>query len=330
MPNWNGLILTKKGRVLQVKVEAGAILTLTKMKLGDGSISGSQTLEDLTDLVAPRQNIGIATKEVTDNGLCKISSTISNAGLTAGYYVKELGVFAEDPDEGEILYAITTDTAPDYMPAEGGAMAISQEFAVYVAVSNADSVIVQIDPGALATMGYVSLHIQDHNTNASAHSDMVGATATSAGKRGMLPAPAIGDDKAFFAGDGTWKEVPTPSVMIGATASVAGKAGLVPAPEILDKNKVLKGDGTWGDIFDLIYPVGSIYMSTAETSPAVLFGGTWEAMPAGRVLLAQGTSAWGTEYAAGSTGGEATHTLTVGELPAHGHTAAASALNIYG
>lgn len=52
-----------------------------------------------------------------------------------------------------------------------------------------------------------------------------------------------------------------------------------------------------------VYPVGSIYMSTVSTNPATLFGfGTWEAMPAGRVLLAQGKSSWGTTYNAGSTG----------------------------
>lgn len=69
------------------------------------------------------------------------------------------------------------------------------------------------------------------------------------------------------------------------------------------------------------YPVGSIYMSVNSTSPADLFGGTWEAMPAGRVLLAQGTSEWGVEYQAGSTGGEHEHQLSVGELPEHDHTA---------
>ena len=75
------------------------------------------------------------------------------------------------------------------------------------------------------------------------------------------------------------------------------------------------------DILKKIYPVGSIYMSTVSTNPATLFGfGRWEAMPAGRVLLAQGTASWGT-YNAGSTGGEATHQLTVGEMPAHSHKA---------
>ena len=60
-------------------------------------------------------------------------------------------------------------------------------------------------------------------------------------------------------------------------------------------------------------------MSVNSTSPADLFGGTWEAMPAGRVLLAQGTSEWGVEYQAGSTGGEHEHQLSVGELPSHEH-----------
>ena len=79
------------------------------------------------------------------------------------------------------------------------------------------------------------------------------------------------------------------------------------------------------DTMKKIYPVGSIYMSTVSTNPATLFGfGTWEAMPAGRVLLAQGKSSWGTTYNAGSTGGEATHTLTVGEMPVHTHGASAN------
>lgn len=71
------------------------------------------------------------------------------------------------------------------------------------------------------------------------------------------------------------------------------------------------------------YPVGSIYMSVNPTSPSTLFGGTWEAMPAGRVLLAQGTASWGT-YNAGSTGGEATHQLTVEEMPSHNHSASSN------
>lgn len=170
MPNWNGLVLTKKGQLLQAKVGTGVVLALTKMKLGSGVLPNGTSLEDLTDLVTPEQNVGIAAKEVlTDQKMCKISATITNVGLSAGYYVRELGVFANDPDDGEILYAVTSDSAPDYLPPEGGSTAVSQEFAVYIAASNASDVNVSIDPGALATMGYVIQNLDAHNASDTAH-----------------------------------------------------------------------------------------------------------------------------------------------------------------
>lgn len=173
MPNWNGLVLTKKGQLLQAKVGTGVVLALTKMKLGSGVLPNGTSLEDLTDLVTPEQNVGIAAKEVlTDQKICKISATITNVGLSAGYYVRELGVFANDPDDGEILYAVTSDSAPDYLPPEGGSTAVSQEFAVYISASNASDVNVSIDPGALATMGYVQLSINTHNEDPASHPDI--------------------------------------------------------------------------------------------------------------------------------------------------------------
>ena len=57
--------------------------------------------------------------------------------------------------------------------------------------------------------------------------------------------------------------------------------------------------------FNLIYPVGSIYMSTVNVDPGTIFGGTWEQLK-DTFLLGAGDS-----YTAGDTGGEATHTLTV-------------------
>lgn len=72
------------------------------------------------------------------------------------------------------------------------------------------------------------------------------------------------------------------------------------------------GSGSKADSFG--YPVGSIYMSVRDTNPAFLFGGTWERLQ-DRFLLAAGET-----YEAGVTGGEATHTLTAGEMPNHTHT----------
>ena len=105
MANWNGLQLTNKGIALQAKVQAGTQLHITKLKLGSGVVPSGTDIKTLTDLITPEQNLGIGGKEAIDD-YCKISSTISNTELETGYYVRELGVFAQDPDEGEILTCI--------------------------------------------------------------------------------------------------------------------------------------------------------------------------------------------------------------------------------
>lgn len=69
----------------------------------------------------------------------------------------------------------------------------------------------------------------------------------------------------------------------------------------------------WEKIKLAPYPVGSIYMSMEPTSPASFIGGTWEQIQ-GKFLLGADST-----YTAGSTGGEATHTLTIDEMPKHRH-----------
>ena len=85
----------------------------------------------------------------------------------------------------------------------------------------------------------------------------------------------------------------TYSKMTAATASAAGKEGLVPAPAAGAQGKFLRGDGTWQAIATSglsAYPVGSIYQSTNSTSPAALFGGTWEQIASERVLMGASSS----------------------------------------
>ena len=77
------------------------------------------------------------------------------------------------------------------------------------------------------------------------------------------------------------------------------------------KIKLIGGD----DPLNSLHPVGSIFISTENTSPASMFGGEWEQI-GGRFLLGADST-----YEAGSTGGEATHTLTMKEMPNHYHNA---------
>ena len=88
-----------------------------------------------------------------------------------------------------------------------------------------------------------------------------------------------------------------------------------PKVAVLDESGRIYSRALSSLVLEAVYPVGSIYMSVNSTSPATLFGGTWEAIQ-GKFLL----GADGGAYKAGSTGGEATHTLTVDEMPKHTHS----------
>lgn len=105
-------------------------------------------------------------------------------------------------------------------------------------------------------------------------------------------------------------------------------------------NDVLKGNGAleiYGsaikifgtNLFEFIYPVGSIYISTSSTNPNTLFGvGTWEAFGTGRTLVGIDTNQ--TEFdTVEETGGEKNHTLTIDEMPSHNHTQAGHSHNVW-
>lgn len=102
----------------------------------------------------------------------------------------------------------------------------------------------------------VGLGIPSTNTT---YEVMGAATASAAGTKGLVPAPAAGKQNSFLRGDGTWV-VPTDHTyndMTGASASAAGTHGLVPAPAAGKNTSFLRGDGTWVVPTDHIYTAGT-------------------------------------------------------------------------
>ncbi|MCR5175687.1 MAG: phage tail protein [Anaerovibrio sp.] len=147
MSQWAGGVLTAAGRALQAKVEIGATLSLTRIKLGDGTESMS-AVDALTDLVSPKTVLGISSATAAD-GIATITGVMSASQLNAGFYCREWGLFAQDPDVGEILYMVTIDSNPEWLPASTQASQVSATYALKVAVTNASSITVNIDPAGL-------------------------------------------------------------------------------------------------------------------------------------------------------------------------------------
>ena len=165
MANWNGGILTNKGRALAAKVEAGTCkLAFTKMKVGDGT---SSNVESLTDLASPKQAISLSAIVPASDGTCDVSGVLTNATLEKGFYLREMGLFATDPEEGEILYAVAVDNTPDYLQAKGGATNLALDMHMKIAIASASSVSMEGKLEGLVT----AEQLEAHNTSETAHED---------------------------------------------------------------------------------------------------------------------------------------------------------------
>lgn len=172
-----------------------------------------------------------------------IAAVTDNSNVTSGYYLREFGVYARDPDDGEILYAVAQDSNPDYIPPKGTSAVISQEIGVALSFSNAANVTAYVNTSAIATITYVNSYVASAVADLK---DMTGATAARPGVHGLVPAPAAGVTKnRFLQADGTWAVVPD---LTGATTYAAGAGGLVPAPAADNNTRYLRSDGTWASI----------------------------------------------------------------------------------
>jgi hypothetical protein len=136
---------------------------------------------------------------------------------------------------------------------------------------------------------------------------MTGATASTAGTHGLVPAPAAGDDTKFLGGDGTWKDAPS---------ELSGLTDVTLTSPV--NGQLLRYDATaqkWRNA-DLSYVGMIIHSTTLDTEVKVkaVYGGTSWAKIEGVFLLGESAA-----HAIGSTGGEETHLLSANEMPSHAH-----------
>jgi len=166
MSAFGGLILTNRGRALQAKAQAGAQLQFTKVRVGDGQL-GSQSIPDLTNMINTIKTLDISKLKALTDGKAVIGCVLSNSGLTAGFYWRELGVFAQDPDLGEILYCYGNAGAQaEYIPADGGADLIEKKIDVITLVGSATSVTATIEQSII----YASAQdLEEHIDNSNVH-----------------------------------------------------------------------------------------------------------------------------------------------------------------
>ena len=151
------LVITNKGQELMAKMIAGtSTATFTKICTSDFDYSNID-LEDLLEMYDIKQTALISKVSRTDTTLVEVLAAINNSNLKNGYYVRGLGLYAEDSDHNEILYAVSIDNEnPDYMPAFVGKTVSGISYRLNTKVDNSEQVTLEINPAAIPTIGQLN------------------------------------------------------------------------------------------------------------------------------------------------------------------------------
>ena len=154
MAEFSKLVITNKGQALIAKMIAGkGNIDFTKICASSTTYTLAQ-LEALTSLSNIKQTSLISKVTRTNEVAIKVETAFTNNDLTAGYYMRTLGLYAVDPDAGEILYAVTIENSGNcYMPPYNGVTVSGAYVQLVTTVGNADNVSLEVDAAAVATIG---------------------------------------------------------------------------------------------------------------------------------------------------------------------------------
>ncbi|MEJ5227175.1 phage tail protein [Thermodesulfovibrio sp.] len=169
MGDFIGTILTNRGRNLLAKAQTGVQLNFTRVAIGDGIWQEGVDPVEMVTLVNEKHRLPIQSIELTGDGTVRLRFILTNNGLTEGFFIREIGIFAQDPDIGEILYAVTyAGDRADYIPAYGVTL-IENVVDIYTVIANAQNVTALIsDTVVIAT----KKDIYEHNKSTSSHLDI--------------------------------------------------------------------------------------------------------------------------------------------------------------
>ncbi|MFC3768350.1 hypothetical protein [Paenibacillus sp. GCM10012303] len=138
MAVYGTMVITNKGLALYAKAQSGIPLNFTRMQIGSGELSGQDPVT-LTALITPIAFFAINSISSSGN-TAHVKGIFENTNITVPTYTCELGLFATDPDDGEILYAYANASAQgDTIPPRASGP-LSKQYQINTAIGNASNV----------------------------------------------------------------------------------------------------------------------------------------------------------------------------------------------
>ena len=256
MAQYSRATLTDAGVVIARRMmdDDSLHLTFTGIASGDGQYSAGESLAAKTALKSQKQFFPLSSKKTTSDQVVQLKYIISNVNpdgtpLTVGYYVREVGVYAQINSEAAVLYAIAIadENTADYLPEYNELQPSTITMDWFLTVANTLNISIADSAGAYA----LAADLADTNalvaTKITAQGgDASGALISSVTPSDVeYPAPAAGDSISIFAGKVIKFFTDIVNVFTGATSLAPGKKGLVPAPSAGQQTAYMRGDGSW-------------------------------------------------------------------------------------
>lgn len=146
--------ITNAGLLVLAKGVSGKQIKYTRIVLGDGYLPEGQTPRTLTGVVSQKAVVDITKIKINGDGTVTVGGVFTNSQTETGFFYRELGLYAEDPDEevGEVLYCYgNSGDLAEWIPATGGSSIIEKTIDIITAIGTAANVTAYIPADAYAT-----------------------------------------------------------------------------------------------------------------------------------------------------------------------------------
>lgn len=241
MGKYNGAVITTAGANVISQAISGTELTWTVMRSSSVAIPEGTDIAALTSLTGIEQTAAITDASVYGSNTIQVSARFSNTGVDTAYLLETIGIYGQLAGGSETLIAVMTAVTPDQMPVYDADSPSAFIYNSQITVQDAETVVMTVNDTGTATVADLNRKV---NLNGGDLSDTKGetftgstasypvisagdtfkvmcgkivkfcadivktftkATTSTAGAKGLVPAPAAGEQIAYLRGDGTWK-----------------------------------------------------------------------------------------------------------------------------
>lgn len=158
---WNDAVITLVGTALVAELMNGGKLSINRAEISENIVPAASLMTQKAIISPLNVPVVIAGKKAVENSL-SVRVQVHNTGMTGNHRMRQLGLYAKTETSEETLFAILQNAQGDEIPPESEYPQFMLEMNVLISVSNADEIIVKVDPTSIfVTQETLDLELDD-------------------------------------------------------------------------------------------------------------------------------------------------------------------------